>query len=146
MPLDQTPSTAIPRPLAKKRIRERSSSVHPAGLHGRQANANRRENQMTRTQLEQQREGVEAQIRWTVLHGGDQELLDLLRIESDRLCVMIGQCRRVHGVSVTQLAARPRFKQHESPRSAALSLPNWRSPVRELLRLVDQEKLTDGRF
>jgi hypothetical protein len=46
---------------------------------------------MTRTQLEQQREGVEAQIRWAVLHGGDQELLDLLRIESDRLCLMTGQ-------------------------------------------------------
>jgi hypothetical protein len=47
---------------------------------------------MTRTLLERQREGVAAQIRWAVLHGGDQELLDLLRIESARLCVMIGQC------------------------------------------------------
>jgi hypothetical protein len=46
---------------------------------------------MTRKQLEQQREGVEAQMRWAVLHGGDQELLDLLRVESDRLSVMIGQ-------------------------------------------------------
>jgi hypothetical protein len=44
---------------------------------------------MTRTQLERQREGVEAQIRWAILHGGEQELLDLLRIQSDRLCVMI---------------------------------------------------------
>jgi hypothetical protein len=46
---------------------------------------------MTRKQLEQQREGVEAQMRWAVLHGGDQELLDLLRVESDCLSVMIGQ-------------------------------------------------------
>jgi hypothetical protein len=44
---------------------------------------------MTRAQLEQQREGVEAQLCWAVLHRGDQELLDLLRIESSRLCVMI---------------------------------------------------------
>jgi hypothetical protein len=27
-----------------------------------------------------------------VLPGADQVLLELLRIESDRLCVMIGQC------------------------------------------------------
>jgi hypothetical protein len=47
---------------------------------------------MNRKQLEQLREGVEAQMRWAVLHGGDQELLDLLRIESDRLFVTIGQC------------------------------------------------------
>jgi hypothetical protein len=47
---------------------------------------------MTGKQLKQQREGVEAQMRWAVLHGGDQELLDLLRVESDRLFAMIGQC------------------------------------------------------
>jgi hypothetical protein len=47
---------------------------------------------MTRKQLEQQREGVKAQMRWAALHGGDQELLDLLRFESDRLLAMIGQC------------------------------------------------------
>jgi hypothetical protein len=46
---------------------------------------------MTRTQLEQQREGVEAQKHWAILHGGDQELLDLLRVESDRLGLMTGQ-------------------------------------------------------
>jgi hypothetical protein len=46
---------------------------------------------MTRTLLEQQREGVEAQIHWAILHGGDQELLDLLRVESDRLGLMTGQ-------------------------------------------------------
>jgi hypothetical protein len=40
---------------------------------------------MTRKQLEQVREGVEAQMRWALAHGGDQELLDLLRIECDRL-------------------------------------------------------------
>jgi hypothetical protein len=46
---------------------------------------------MTRTQLEQQREGVEAQMHWAILHGGDQELLDLLRVESDRFGLMTGQ-------------------------------------------------------
>jgi Fe-S cluster biogenesis protein NfuA len=65
----------------------------PLALDERQANAIRRENQMTKTQLEQQCEGTEAQIRWAVLHGGDQELLDLLHIENDRLCVMMGQCQ-----------------------------------------------------
>jgi hypothetical protein len=42
-------------------------------------------NQMTRKQLEQQRERVETQMRWAAVHDGDQELLDLLRLESDRL-------------------------------------------------------------
>ncbi len=44
---------------------------------------------MTRKQLEQLREGVEAQMRWALAHGGDQELLDLLRIESFRLFLKI---------------------------------------------------------
>jgi hypothetical protein len=48
---------------------------------------------MTRKQLEQQRGGVEAQIRWALLHGGDQELLDLLRFERARLD---GQCSLSH--------------------------------------------------
>ena len=47
---------------------------------------------MTRKQVEEQREGVKAQMRWAVLHGGDEELLDLLRVESGRLSAMIGQC------------------------------------------------------
>jgi hypothetical protein len=47
---------------------------------------------MTRYQFEQQRERVEAQLRWALLHGGDQELLDLLRVESDRLFAMIENC------------------------------------------------------
>jgi hypothetical protein len=47
---------------------------------------------MTRKQLERQLEAVEAQMRWAVLHHGDHELLDLLRIESSRLRVKIGQC------------------------------------------------------
>jgi hypothetical protein len=49
---------------------------------------------MFRKQLERQREGVEAQMRWALLHGGDQELLDVLRIESERLLAMIKQCPR----------------------------------------------------
>jgi hypothetical protein len=40
----------------------------------------RREDEMTRKQLEQQRKFVEAQMRWASLYGGDQELLDLLRV------------------------------------------------------------------
>jgi hypothetical protein len=50
--------------------------------------------QLTRRQLERQREGVEAQMRWAVLHGGDQELLDLLAFEIDRLFVKIGELPR----------------------------------------------------
>jgi hypothetical protein len=53
---------------------------------------NRQENRMTRKQLEEQRECVEAQLRWALLHGGDQELLDLLRVESDRLVAMMENC------------------------------------------------------
>jgi undecaprenyl pyrophosphate synthase len=49
---------------------------------------NRQENRMTRKLLEQQRECVEAQLRWAVLHGGDQELVDLLRVESGRIFAM----------------------------------------------------------
>jgi 3-deoxy-D-arabino-heptulosonate 7-phosphate (DAHP) synthase len=52
----------------------------------------RREKQMNRNQLEQQCKSVEAQMRWAELHGGDQELLDLLNIERDRLFAVIGQC------------------------------------------------------
>jgi hypothetical protein len=51
-----------------------------------------RESPMTRKELEQLREGVEAQLRWALLHDGDQELLELLRVESDRLTAMMGQC------------------------------------------------------
>jgi len=46
---------------------------------------------MTREQLEHQRESVEAQLRWAILHDGDEELLDLLRFESDRLSSRLGQ-------------------------------------------------------
>jgi hypothetical protein len=56
--------------------------------HGRQ----RLENTMASKQLEKQREAVKAQIRWATLHDGDEELLNLLRIESDRLAMKIGQC------------------------------------------------------
>jgi hypothetical protein len=46
---------------------------------------------MTRQQLEQKRGGLEAQMRWAALHHGDQELMDVLRDESDRLSGMMGQ-------------------------------------------------------
>jgi hypothetical protein len=44
---------------------------------------------MTRQKLEMLRDGVEAQKRWALVHGGDQELVDLLRDETKRLSVMI---------------------------------------------------------
>jgi hypothetical protein len=47
---------------------------------------------MIREQLEQTLDRVQAQMRWAVLHGGDEELLSLLRVERDRLSMMIGQC------------------------------------------------------
>jgi hypothetical protein len=31
------------------------------------------------------RHGVETQLRWALVHGGDQELIDLLRDQRDRL-------------------------------------------------------------
>jgi hypothetical protein len=47
---------------------------------------------MTRQRLELLWHSVERQIRWAAAHGGDQELLDLLRHESDRLSTTIDQC------------------------------------------------------
>jgi hypothetical protein len=52
-----------------------SDEIVRIGFRAGVTRANARESQMTRQQLEQLREGVEAQIRWAVLHGGDQELL-----------------------------------------------------------------------
>ena len=46
-------------------------------------------NTMTSKQLVKQREAVKAQLRWAALHGGDEELLNLLRIESYRLRMKI---------------------------------------------------------
>jgi hypothetical protein len=45
---------------------------------------------MTRKQLEEKRDGLEAQMRWAVLHSAGQELLDLSRVENDHLLVTIG--------------------------------------------------------
>jgi hypothetical protein len=44
---------------------------------------------MNRRELEQTRDRVEEQLRWAQVHDGDQELLDLLRIESERLSLKI---------------------------------------------------------
>jgi hypothetical protein len=46
---------------------------------------------MDRRDLEQTRERVEEQLRWALFHDADQELLDLLRIESNRLFGVIEQ-------------------------------------------------------
>ena len=50
------------------------------------------ETTVTGKQLEKQREAVKAQIRWAMHHGGDEELLNLLSIESDRLFMKMGEC------------------------------------------------------
>jgi hypothetical protein len=68
----------------------------------------RRESQMNRKQLEQHRKFIEVQTRWALLYGGDQELLDLLRIESDRLSVMIEQRSRGNGLVALARLVRPR--------------------------------------
>jgi hypothetical protein len=49
---------------------------------------------MTRKQLEEKRDGLEAQMRWAVLHSAGQELLDLLRVENDRLAVLMDEYHR----------------------------------------------------
>jgi hypothetical protein len=68
---------------------------------------------MTRTLFERQREGVEVQIRWAILHGGDQELLDLLRIESDRLSAVLPVVRLTN-VTVAARDSMPRFIEVEA--------------------------------
>jgi hypothetical protein len=50
------------------------------------------ETTVTGKQLAEQREALKAQIRWAMHHGGDEELLNLLRIESDRLSMKTGEC------------------------------------------------------
>jgi hypothetical protein len=54
----------------------------------------RRENRRMREELERHRESVEAQLRWAMLDDGDQELLELLRFESDRLSLRISLVSR----------------------------------------------------
>ena len=44
---------------------------------------------MTRNQLEQHRAGIEAQMRRAILHDGDEELVDLLRSEIERISAEI---------------------------------------------------------
>jgi hypothetical protein len=46
---------------------------------------------MTRNQLEQVRKSVQAQLRWAMLHDGDEELQELLCFENDRLSAMIDE-------------------------------------------------------
>ena len=63
---------------------------------------------MNRKQLEQQREFVGVQTRWALLYGGDQELLELLRIESDRLSAMVDQRSRGSGLVALGRLVLPR--------------------------------------
>ena len=46
---------------------------------------------MTRRQLEVHREDVKAQLSWAMRHGGDRELLDMLRLHIDRISRKIEQ-------------------------------------------------------
>jgi hypothetical protein len=65
--------------------------------------------QMTKKQLARQRERVATQMRWAVVHGGDPELLDLLRFESDRLFAMVAQSfPRRGGAVVIDATGQPR--------------------------------------
>jgi hypothetical protein len=50
---------------------------------------------MDRKQLEQLREGVDAQLRWAEIHGADQKLLELLRIHRDRVSAMIAHAQPI---------------------------------------------------
>jgi hypothetical protein len=64
---------------------------------------------MTKRQFERLRGGVETQLRWALVHGGDQELMDLLRDQSARLSMMIGQypSQADHPAASTQQTPRP---------------------------------------
>jgi hypothetical protein len=57
---------------------------------------------MTRQQLELLHEAIEAQKRWALLHGGDQELVDLLRTASDHLFVMTRSPADVRDTSLSR--------------------------------------------
>ena len=63
-------------------------------MHPLQRLSHRRENQMDREQLEQVRKSVDAQLRWAMLHDGDQELLEVLLFERHRLSVLMRQMPR----------------------------------------------------
>jgi hypothetical protein len=85
---------------------------------------------MNRRQLEQKRECVEEQLRWALLHDGDQELLDLLRIESDRLLVNIAQCpdRPIGSIDSPQAQLVTRFGRASSGFSSIMRLLRNPSP------------------
>jgi hypothetical protein len=69
---------------------------------------------MTREQLKQQRQGVNAQMRWAALHRGDQELLDLLRVEMEQLSAKISQfpVRPDHSAAPRLWVSQPRRLEH----------------------------------
>jgi hypothetical protein len=62
---------------------------------------------MTRRQLELLWHGVGKQMCWAAVHGGDQELLDLLRDESDRLFMTIADDRSASTREHHDQIARP---------------------------------------
>src|SRR6516162_8382758 len=77
---------------------------------------------MDRRQLEVHREHARAQLSWAIRHGGDPELLDLIRFQIDRLSARIGlltpppPLRTPYGLlSPTASARDPRKYHHASP-------------------------------
>jgi hypothetical protein len=54
-------------------------------------------NEMNEDQLLQLRSSIEGQLRWALQHNGDEELVDILRSESERLSEIIDapRCRGV---------------------------------------------------
>jgi hypothetical protein len=72
---------------------------------------------MTREQLEQVRKNVQAQLRWAMLHDGDEELQELLCFENDRLAAMIDELPR----STPQTAPRKSEPCADQSRAVARS-------------------------
>lgn len=50
-----------------------------------ESDTRKNERQPVTVQESKLRHGVEMQLRWALVHGGDQELIDLLRDQRDRL-------------------------------------------------------------
>jgi hypothetical protein len=91
---------------------------------------------MIRKQLELLRHGVEAQMRWVALHGGDQELLDLLRDESTRLSMMIGQYPSKRDAASTQQTPRPDGAPHCPKGRMIAPAGNGRQPNMKAIQLL----------
>jgi hypothetical protein len=70
---------------------------------------------VTRRQLEVHLEDAKAQLSWAKRHGGDRELLDVLRLHIDRLSEKIEQ------LALASQLASPRTSEPYADRSLALA-------------------------